>query len=93
MIKKEIAIGFVVGIIANIIGILIYILAFSKMNITNTLQFAKEQGFIGSLITLGAILNLIAFFGFIKIKRYYRARGVLLATVIAALFILFFKLF
>jgi len=85
------AIGFAVGLIANTLGVLIYILLFSDMGIIETYQAAVEQGHVGSLLALGAVLNLIAFFGFLKIRRDERARGVLLATVITALVILYYK--
>ena len=90
--KKETAIGCVVGIIANTFGVLIYILLFSDLGIVETYQAAVEQDHVGSLLALGAILNLVAFFGFLRLKRDYRARGVLLATVLTALFILYYKL-
>ena len=88
---REMAIGFAVGLIANTLGVLIYILMFSDMGIIETYQAAVEQGHVGSLLALGAVLNLIAFFGFLKIRRDERARGVLLATVITALVILYYK--
>jgi len=37
------------------------------------------------LISLGALPNLAAFFGFLRINREYRARGVLMATFVAAI--------
>lgn len=88
---KEMAIGLAVGIIANVLGVLGYILLFSDMGVMETYQAAVEQGHVGSLLALGAILNLLAFFGFLKIRRDERARGVLLATVITALVILYYK--
>ena len=90
--KKETLIGFVVGIIANTIGTLLYILLFSKMGIQETIQAAIEQDHMGSLLALGAILNLVAFFGFLKLRRDHRARGVLIATLLTAFVILYFKL-
>ena len=90
--KKETAIGFAVGIIANTFGVLIYILLFSDLGIVETYQAAVEQDHVGSLLAIGAILNLVAFFGFLRLKRDYRARGVLMATVLTALFILYYKL-
>lgn len=89
--KKEILIGFVVGIIANTLGTLLYILLFSKMGIQETFQAAVAQDHVGSLLALGAILNLVAFFGFLKIRRDQRARGVLIATILTAMIILYFK--
>ncbi|MEP2056427.1 MAG: hypothetical protein ABJJ05_01385 [Maribacter litoralis] len=91
--KKEIIIGFIVGLIANTIGTLLYILLFSDLTITETFEAAVAQEHIGSLLALGAILNLIAFFGFLKIKRDHRAKGVLIATILTAFIILYYKIF
>ena len=89
--KKEVLIGFVVGIIANTIGTLLYILLFSNMGIQETIKAAIAQDHMGSLLALGAILNLLAFFGFLKLRRDHRARGVLIATILTAFIILYFK--
>ena len=91
--RKEIIIGIAVGLIANAIGTLLYILLFVDMGVSETLKAAIEQGTLGSILALGAILNLVAFFGFLKIRRDERARGVLIATLFTALVILLFKLF
>ena len=61
------------------------------MGILETYRAAVSQGHVGSLLALGAILNLIAFFGFLKLRRDERARGVLMATVLTALVILYYK--
>ena len=89
--SKEIIIGFIVGIIANTFGTLLYILLFSDLGIGETFNAAIEQGHIGSLLALGAILNLVAFFGFLRIKRDQRAKGVMLATLVTALVIMIYK--
>lgn len=91
--KKEVVIGFFVGIIANTIGTLLYILLFSDRGVIETFAAAVEQEHVGSLLALGAILNLVAFFGFLRIKRDYRARGVMIATILTALVILYYKIF
>ena len=93
MIKKEILIGLIVGLIANTLGTLLYILIFSDFGIVETYQAAVQQGHIGSLLALGAILNLVAFFGFLTIRRDYRARGVMIATLLTAMLILYYKVF
>ena len=90
--KKETIIGFAVGIIANVVGTLLYILLFSDMGIMETIDAARSEGHMGSLLALGAILNLVAFFGFLKLRRDDRARGVLFATILTALIILYFKI-
>ena len=93
MIKKEILIGLVVGIMAKTLGTLLYIRIFSDFGIVETYHAAVEQGHVGSLLALGAILNLVAFFGFLKIRRDYRARGVMIATLLTAMLILYYKVF
>ncbi len=91
--KKEILIGFIVGVIANISGMYLYIYFFSENDLESTLKLSQEQGITGSLIALGAVFNLLVFFVFLKKKQYYRARGVVLATVLAALIILITKFY
>jgi len=91
--RKEIVIGFMVGVIANSVGTLLYIVLFSDLGIAQTFEAAIAQEHIGSLLALGAILNLVAFFGFLRLRRDHRARGVMLATILTALIILYYKLF
>ncbi|GMN07030.1 hypothetical protein MTsPCn5_24190 [Croceitalea sp. MTPC5] len=91
--KKEIIIGFLVGLIANTAGTLLYIVLFSDLGIVETYNAAVTQGHVGSILALGAILNLVAFFGFLRIRRDYRARGVMIATILTALLILYYKIF
>ena len=86
MIKKEIFIGFLVGLIANAIGFIIAILIFGKgASIPTAFQQSLAQSFFSKLISMGAVLNLVVFFLFIKQKRDYRARGVILATVVVTI--------
>ncbi|MCL6267688.1 hypothetical protein [Flagellimonas myxillae] len=91
--KKEVLIGFAVGVIANTFGTLGYILLFSDLGITETFNAAVSQGHVGSLLALGAVLNLVAFFGFLRLKRDHRARGVMVATLLTALIIMYYKFF
>ncbi|XLS28675.1 hypothetical protein ACJD0Z_15930 [Flavobacteriaceae bacterium M23B6Z8] len=95
MIKKEIFIGFLVGIISNAIGVLIalaVLASYSKLSIKTTYELAYSQGNLGSIIALGGALNLLSFFLFLRLKRDYRARGVLMATVLGAVLILIYKI-
>lgn len=92
MIKKEISFGFLTGLMANTVGMLIYILIFSEASVIQTITESIEKDFMGTLITAGAILNFLPFFVFLKKDRPYRARGVLLATILAALVIAVLKI-
>ena len=86
--RKNQLIGFIIGILANAIGILAYILIFSKNSIALTLQDAYYRGYLGKLIMLGALLNLAVFFFFINRYENERARGVLIASCVLAFIIL-----
>jgi hypothetical protein len=92
--KKDIFIGILVGLIANGIGLIMTALLLGNGDdFTKVIKAAADEGFLGKLISLGAILNLIVFFIFIKKKQDYRARGVLLITIFIAVFTFAFKLF
>lgn len=94
MIKKDIFIGVFVGLVANAIGLFLAANLLGKGDdFITVIKASAEEGFLGKLISLGAILNLAAFFIFIKKKQDYRARGVLLITVFIAVFTFVFKLF
>ena len=86
--RKNQLIGFTIGILANAIGILAYILIFSKNSIALTLQDAYYRGYLGKLILLGALLDLAIFFFFINRYENERARGVLIASCVLAFIIL-----
>lgn len=87
MIKKHVLIGFLIGLLANAAGIFFYILLFSEMNLEETLKNAYQNDYLGKILALGAILNFLPFFVFIKKNEIYKARGVLLATVLMAVVI------
>lgn len=91
MIKKEILTGVLTGIFSNIIGIVLYVLIFSDISLYDTLEEAFINEFLGTLITAGAILNFLPFFYFLNKKQIYRARGVLLASIFAALVVAVLK--
>lgn len=92
MIRKDVIIGFVLGLLANLIGICIYIFFFSKEGFEGTIKSAISFNFIGKLVSLGAILNLIVFFILLKMNQDHKARGVLLATLMAAIIVIVNKI-
>lgn len=92
--KKDIFIGMFVGLLANTIGLFLAAnLLGQGDDFMKVIEAAANEGFLGKLISLGAILNLIAFFIFIRKRQDYRARGVLLITIFIAVFTFVFKLF
>ncbi|CAL2102729.1 conserved membrane protein of unknown function [Tenacibaculum sp. 190130A14a] len=94
IIRKEIAIGFLVSLFATVCGMFIYLEYISDTNsLSETLRKIKEGGVLGTVIALSAIPNLFVFFIFLKKNQDYRARGVLLGTIFIALITLLVKFF
>ncbi|MCF6306531.1 MAG: hypothetical protein L3J09_01095 [Flavobacteriaceae bacterium] len=92
-IKKEVIFGLLIGLIANVTGSYLYIYFFSDYGLEETIKNALLQDVFGNIIALGAILNLFVFFIFLKKNQFYRARGVVLATVVSAIIILITKFY
>lgn len=92
MIRKDVIIGFLIGIAANVLGMAIYIYFFSKEGFIDSIKSASAFNFIGKLVSLGAILNLIIFFIMIRMNQDHKARGVLLATLMAAIIVIINKI-
>ena len=90
-IKKEIFIGIVLGLICNVAGIYIYVAIFTKYDLINAIEYAYRDDFLGGLIAIGAAANFLPFFVFIKKDMLYRARGVLIFTILMAIVILLLK--
>lgn len=90
--KKEILIGFLVSIFATSCGVFIYLEYISNYDFDTTLQLVQQGELYGKVIALSALPNLLVFFVFIKKKQDYRARGVLMATILTALITFVLKL-
>ncbi|WP_299127553.1 hypothetical protein [uncultured Winogradskyella sp.] len=81
--KKEILIGFGVGLIAAVFGLVFAIQIFGKSDDwSNVVASAIANGTLTKLMSIGALLNLGAFFLFLKKNRDNRAKGVLIATIL-----------
>ncbi|MGB5242137.1 MAG: hypothetical protein WBN28_09035 [Lutimonas sp.] len=87
-IKKEVFIGFTIGLLAVIFSLYLYIEFVSEYNFNTTLKMIREGDLYGKVLGLAAIPNLFVFFIFIKKKQDYRARGVLMACFLIAFLVL-----
>jgi heme/copper-type cytochrome/quinol oxidase subunit 4 len=84
-IKKEISIGFVISILATACGVFLYLQYFSKYGFEVTILMIQKGNLYAQVLSLAALPNLFVFFIFIKKKQDYRARGVLMASILTAL--------
>lgn len=81
--KKDILIGFIVGLITAGFGLILAIQIFGKSDDWGVVvKQAINEGFLTKLMSIGALLNLGAFFLFLKKNKDNRAKGVLIATIL-----------
>ncbi|MGX1024673.1 hypothetical protein [Flavobacterium sp. CS20] len=90
-VKKEIFIGILLGLICNVAGMYIYIAIFTNYDLIYAINYAYRDHFLGGLIAIGAVANFLPFFVYIKKNKIYRARGVLLFSILMAVLILILK--
>ncbi|HQE34617.1 MAG TPA: hypothetical protein PLZ71_06215 [Flavobacterium alvei] len=87
--KTDILIGFAIGILASILGSFLFITFFTDFDFIVGIENMKSEGKLGKLITLGSILDLIAFGVLLKLNKEIMARGVVLAVISIAIFTIF----
>ena len=92
-IKKDVLIGVLISLFATFGGVFLYLEYFSRYEFYETIDLIKEGRLYGKVLSLAAIPNLFVFFIFIKKKQDYKAKGVLLATILIAFTTLVLKFF
>jgi hypothetical protein len=87
--KKDLLIGFVIGIVASFIGMFLYITLMLHLEFIAGIQSMKSEGQLGKIVTLGSILDLIVFGILLKMNKEIMARGVVLAVIMLTIITLF----
>ena len=88
--KRDLFIGFLLGIIGAMLGIFLFITFFTSYDFLEGITILKSKKSLGKLIALGAVINVALFFLLLKFQKDVMARGVVLATIaltIATLFV------
>ena len=87
--KIDLLIGFIIGILASVLGSYLFITLFTNFDFITGIETMKSEGKLGKLITLGSILDLVAFGILLKLNQEIRARGVVLAVISITIITLF----
>jgi hypothetical protein len=87
--KIDLLIGFIIGILASLLGMFLYITLIVQSDFITGIQSMKSEGHLGKIVTLGSILDLIAFGILLKINKELMARGVVLAVIMLTIITLF----
>lgn len=87
--KIDLLIGFIIGILATFLGMFLYLTLIAHTDFVSGIQSMKAEGHLGKLVTLGSILDLIAFGILLKRDKEIMARGVVFAVIMLTIVTLF----
>ncbi len=84
-IKTKVLTGVLFGFIATAFGFYFYSQVFNHFSMKFIKKLIVDEDMLSEILAYSAIPNLLAFFVFIKRGEDYKARGVILATMIVAI--------
>lgn len=87
--KKDLFIGFIVGIFTALLGSYLFVTFFTKFDFATGIHTIKKEGYLGKVITIGTVLDLAVFWILLKRNEELKARGVVLAVIVLAISTLF----
>lgn len=87
--KTDLFIGFIIGIVAIFIGSYLFVKTQTDYDLISDFKILKNEGLLGKIFALGAILNIIIFFVLLKKNKELMARGIVMATLILAITTMF----
>ena len=90
---KNILNGFVSGLLASIAGMILISVILSQITLEESLIQLYYQKRLGSLISIGALINLPIFFIAIKKEKYDLSLGLILISLFFVVLITFLKIF
>jgi hypothetical protein len=90
MIKKKL-IGFMIGTITTLAGIVFFTMIFSPESITISLKSLFIQNKLGALISVGSLINIPLFFVFLKFNKINYAYGLISFLLLLVLIIVALK--
>lgn len=84
----KLQLGLILGILAPVLTmVIIYIAKFTNYNFSELIVFLLKKKIFTKIVSLCVIPNLALFFFFLNKYLYKTARGVLLATILFAIFV------
>ena len=89
--NKEQLIGAIIGLVLTFIGMTLFTLYFSESDLISSIKLLYDQNKLGSLISLGALLNLPAFFVLIRKRDYQIAYGLVSVLILVVVVVAILK--
>ncbi len=89
LIIKDLLIGFVIGLLTTVLGCYLFLRFNTKYDFLEGVNAIKQEGYLGKLIALSAVLNILIFFLLLKLNKEIMARGVVFATIVLTIITIF----
>ncbi len=89
IILKDLIIGFFIGLIFTVLGCYLFLKFYTQYEFIEGINAIKSEGYLGKLIALSAVLNVLAFFVLLKFNKEIIARGIVFATIFLAILTMF----
>ncbi len=83
--KSDLILGALLSLLTSFLGSVLFVLLFTHFDLAEGLHFLWAAGKIGKLLSLGALLNLLLFFGLLQWNKELMARGVVLGSILLTL--------
>lgn len=91
--KRQLFIGTLIGILVPaFIMSLIYAIKFGESSVSSFIENAIQQGVAAPIVALSIVGNLGLFFLFLHFEKLWASRGVMIATFLYGLLMLYLKL-
>lgn len=87
--KIALMLGIFISFLGALVGSVLFVELFTAFEYWEGIQKLKQQGSLGKLISLGAVINIVFFFVLLKFKKELIARGIVLGTIVLAILTLF----
>ena len=62
LILKDLIIGFAIGLLTTVLGCYLFLNFYTEYDFLDGINAIKQEGYLGKLIALSAVLNVLGFF-------------------------------
>ncbi len=89
LILRDLIIGLLIGLFSATLGCYLFLNYYTNYDFINGIKAIKQEGYLGKLIALSGVINVLVFFILLKFNQEIMARGVVFATIFLAVLTMF----
>lgn len=87
--KTQFLVGFILGLIVCAIGVFTFLHFVAKIDLSESIYYLSLKKLFGKVLAIGCVLNLVLFFGILKLEKEFMARGVIMSVIMLAIISVF----